>query len=91
MQASLEVARSTLKNMKYAKVEYLDLEGDVEALLKFSKFDAVIATHVMYYLKSGVSLLSTVSSFIALLNPAGMLSVLHYSADDPLCKLTDVF
>ena len=87
-QASLEIARSTMKDMSYVNFEHHDIEGDAEGLSKFSKFDAVIAVHIMYYFKSGVSILS---NFVGLLNPSGMLFVIHYGADDPLCKLTDVF
>ena len=87
-QASLEVARSTMTDMRHAKLEYHDIEGDVEALSKYSKFDAVIVVHLMCYLKSGVSMLS---NFVRLLNPAGTLFVIHCGDDDPLSKLTDVF
>ena len=87
-QASLEIMRTTMKDMSYTNVQYHDIEGDAEALSKFSKFDAVIAVHIMYYFESGVSMLS---NFVVLLNLAGMLFVIHYGADEPLCKLTDVF
>ena len=87
-QASLKVARSTLIDMSFASVEYHDLEGDVQALSKFSKFDAVIAVHLMCYLKSKASLLP---NFVALLKPSGVLFAIHSAVDDPLCKLTEVF
>ena len=87
-QASLEVARSTLKDVSFASVEYHDLEGDVQALSKFSKFDAVIAVHLMCYLKSKASLLP---DFVALLKPSGVLFAIHCAIDDPLLKLTEVF
>ena len=87
-QASLEIVKSIMKDLSYASVEYNDIEGDAEGLSKFSKFDAVIAVHFTCCLKSGVSMLSNV---VGLLNLAGMLFTIHYGADDPLCKLTDVF